>query len=109
MSPAGINSLREPSTGVLAKIAMAVLLVSYGINAMDRTLFPLMLTDVRREYAFTLPQAGLMSTVFTIGMALAGVLTGYLMSRYSRRAVVQTGIFIFSAATIVTVVSAGFV
>lgn len=108
-SAAGIKSVKNPSTGVLAKIAMAVLLVSYGINAMDRTLFPMMLTDVRREYAFTLPQAGLMSTVFTIGMALAGVLTGYLMSRYSRRAVVQTGIFIFSAATIVTVVSAGFI
>jgi MFS transporter, DHA1 family, inner membrane transport protein len=108
-SATGIKSVTDPSTGALAKIAMVVLLVSYGINAMDRTLFPMMLTDVRREYAFTLPQAGLMSTVFTIGMALAGVLTGYLMSRYSRKTVVQTGIFIFSAATIVTVVSAGFV
>jgi MFS family permease len=87
---------------------MAVLLVSYGINAMDRTLFPMMLTDVRREYAFTLPQAGLMSTVFTIGMALAGVLTAYFMSRYSRKAVVQAGIFVFSATTIATVVSVGF-
>jgi MFS family permease len=87
---------------------MAVLLLSYGVNAMDRTLFPMMLTDVRREYAFTLPQAGLISTVFTIGMAAAGVLTGYLMSRYTRKAVVQTGIFIFSAVTIATVVSVGF-
>ena len=108
-SAAGIKEGKDPSTGTFAKIGMAVLLVSYGINAMDRTLFPMMLTDVRREYAFSLPRAGLMSTVFTIGMALAGVLTGYLMSRYSRKAVVQTGIFIFSAATIVTVVSAGFV
>jgi DHA1 family inner membrane transport protein len=108
-SAAGIKEGKDPSTGAFAKIGMAVLLVSYGINAMDRTLFPMMLTDVRREYAFALPQAGLMSTVFTIGMALAGVLTGYLMSRFSRKAVVQTGIFIFSAATIITVVSAGFV
>ena len=107
-SAAGIKEGKDPSTGAFAKIGMAVLLVSYGINAMDRALFPMMLTDVRREYAFTLPQAGLMSTVFTIGMALAGVLTGYLMSRFSRKAVVQTGIFIFSAVTIATVVSAGF-
>jgi len=105
---AAVKARKDPSTGVFAKIGMAVLLVSYGINAMDRALFPMMLTDVRREYAFTLPEAGLMSTVFTIGMALAGVLTGYLMSRYSRKAVVQTGIFIFSAVTIATVVSAGF-
>jgi len=107
-SAAGIKEGKDPSMGAFAKVGMAVLLVSYGINAMDRSLFPMMLTDVRREYAFTLPQAGLMSTVFTIGMALAGVLTGYLMSRYSRKAVVQTGIFIFSAVTIATVVSVGF-
>ena len=62
-----------------AKIGIAVLLLSYAINAMDRALFPMMLTDVRREYVFTLPQAGLMSTVFTLGMALAGVPTGYLV------------------------------
>jgi len=107
-SAAEIKAGNDPSAGVFAKIGIAVLLLSYGINAMDRALFPMMLTDVRREYAFTLPQAGLMSTVFTLGMALAGLPTGYLMSRYSRKAVVQIGIFIFSVATIVTVVSAGF-
>ena len=98
----------DPSAGVFAEIGIAVLLLSYGIDAMDRALFPMMLTDVRREYVFTLPQAGLMSTVFTLGMALAGLPTGYLMSRFSRKAVVQIGIFIFSVATMVTVVSAGF-
>ena len=107
-SAAEIKVSNDPSAGVFAKIGIAVLLLSYGINAMDRALFPMMLTDVRREYMFTLPQAGLMSTVFTLGMALAGLPTGYLMSRYSRKAVVQIGIFIFSAATMVTVVSAGF-
>ena len=107
-SAAEIKASNDPSAGVFAKIGIAVLLLSYGINAMDRALFPMMLPDVRREYVFTLPQAGLMSTVFTLGMALAGLPTGYLMSRYSRKAVVQIGIFIFSAATMVTVVSAGF-
>jgi len=107
-SAAAIKAGDDPSAGVFAKIGIAVLLLSYGINAMDRALFPMMLTDVRREYVFTLPQAGLMSTVFTLGMALAGVPTGYLMSQYSRKAVVEFGIFIFSVPTIVTVVSAGF-
>jgi len=107
-SAADIKAGNDPSAGVFAKIGIAVLLLSYAVNAMDRALFPMMLTDVRREYSFTLPQAGLMSTVFTLGMALAGLPTGYLMSRYSRKVVVQIGIFIFSAATMVTVVSAGF-
>ena len=88
---------------VLPFIAIVVLILSYCVNAMDRTLFPLMLSDVRRDYGFNLQQAGLMSTVFTFGMALAGLPTGYLMARYSRKTVMQIGIFIYSVGTIVTV------
>jgi MFS transporter, DHA1 family, inner membrane transport protein len=92
----------------LAIIAIGILIASYCVNAMDRTLFPLLVPDVRHEYGFSLPQSGLMSTFFTLGMALAGILTGSLMSRYSRKTVIQTGIFIYSAATIVTVAATGF-
>src|SRR5262245_12011356 len=100
-----------PRPGVersLALLGIVILLCSYVINAMDRQLFPLILPEVRREYGFDLPQAGLMSTVFTLGMALAGLPTGYLMSRYARRSVTQIGTFIFSAATVVTVLAVGF-
>jgi len=93
---------------VFAFVGIAILLGSYVINAMDRQLFPLILPEVRREYNFDLPEAGLMSTVFTIGMALAGLPSGYLMSRYPRKSVAQIGIFIFSTATVVTVLAAGF-
>ena len=92
----------------LALLGIVILLGSYVINAMDRQLFPLILPEVRREFGFDLPQAGLMSTVFTIGMALAGMPTGYLMSRFPRKSVTQIGTFIFSAATLVTVLAAGF-
>src|SRR5262249_21563562 len=93
---------------VFALLSIGILLASYVINAMDRQLFPLILPEVRREYGFSLPEAGLMATVFTIGMALAGLPTGYLMSRYSRKAVAEIGVFVFSAATLVTVLAAGF-
>src|SRR5262245_11384605 len=112
MALTGTQSIRETNprtdTSGLALLSIAILLGSYVINAMDRQLFPLLLPEVRREYGFSLPEAGLMSTVFTIGMAIAGLPTGYLMSRYSRKSVAQIGTFIFSAATVVTVVSAGF-
>lgn len=75
---------------------------------MDRTLFPLLLTDVRREYGLGVPEAGLMSTIFTLGMAVAGIPTGYLMSRYSRKTVIQVGMFIYSAGTIITIGAFGF-
>lgn len=85
-----------------------VLLASYVINAMDRQLFPLLAADVRREYGFSLPRIGLLSTIFTLGMAAAGLPTGCLLARLSRKAVLQMGIAIFSAGTVLTVVSRGF-
>jgi MFS family permease len=86
----------------------ALLLGAYAINAMDRQLFPLLLTNVRTEYHFPLANAGFLSTVFTLGMAVAGLPTGYLLERFSRKAIVLLGIALFSAATILTVFSAGF-
>jgi DHA1 family inner membrane transport protein len=86
----------------------AVLLVSYAINAMDRQLFPLVASDVRREYGFSLAKAGFLSTVFTLGMTLAGIPTSWLLARFSRKATLQTGIAIFSAGTVLTAFAHGF-
>lgn len=104
----GLQAGKARGTATMAGVAIAILICSYAINGMDRVLFPLLLTDVRREYGFGLPEAGLMSTIFTLGMALAGLPTGYLMSRYSRKTVTQIGILIYSAGTIITVASVGF-
>ena len=95
-------------SGVLRVVIFGVLVGSYVINAMDRQLFPLVAPDVRREYGFSLAAVGLLSTVFTLGMAVAGLPTGFLLARFSRRAVLQTGIALFSAGTALTVVSRGF-
>ena len=92
-----------------AAIAMfVVLLGSYVINAMDRQLFPLLVPEVRRQYAFSLSNVGLLSTVFTLGMAVAGLPTGYLLSRFSRKTVLEAGIVLFSACTVLTVMAFGF-
>lgn len=85
-----------------------VLLASYALNAMDRQIFPLIAADVRREFGFGLADTGLLSTIFTLGMALAGVPTGYLLARWSRKAVLQIGIAIFSLGTLLTADSSGF-
>ena len=107
-APSSLEDTSRITDNAIAIAAVAILILSYCVNAMDRTLFPLILTDVRKEYGFTLPQAGLMSTVFTIGMTLAGLPTGYLMSRYTRKTVIQVGILIYSAMTIITVFATGF-
>src|SRR3989454_7255332 len=92
-----------------AAIAMfGLLLASYVINAMDRQLFPLLVPEVRRQYNFSLSDVGLLSTVFTLGMALAGLPTGYLLSHFSRKPVLQAGIALFSVCTVLTVMAFGF-
>jgi len=109
MAVSSTQTVGETSAArAFALLGMAIVLGSYVVNAMDRTLFPLILPEVRSEFGFALPEAGLMSTVFTIGMALAGLPTGFLMSRYARKSVAQIGMFIFSAATLATVLAAGF-
>src|ERR1700754_85716 len=82
-----------------------VLLVSYVLNSIDRQLFSVLVIEVRDAMGLSLPQVGLASTVFTLGMGLAGIPTGYLLSFMSRKAVVLLGLFIFSVATLLTAYS----
>jgi MFS family permease len=79
-----------------------VLLLSYVVNAMDRQLFSVLATDVRTALGLSVPQIGLASTVFTLGMGVAGIPTGYLLGVMSRKTVALLGLVIFSAATYLT-------
>ena len=100
----------ETSAGNRDKIALAmfvVLLLSYVVNAMDRQLFSVLATDVRRALDLSLPQVGLASTIFTLGMGLAGIPTGYLLQRMSRLGVSVLGLIIFSVATLLTAYASG--
>ncbi|MDB5989890.1 MAG: transporter [Herbaspirillum sp.] len=93
-------------SGALAMFV--ILLISYSVNAMDRQIFPLLASDVRREFGFGLADIGLLSTIFTLGMAIAGVPTGMLLARVSRKTVTMIGIAIFSLGTILTATAHGF-
>src|ERR1700730_8740414 len=110
ISPAAIDVKRsfEVRPRAFALAMFAILLASYAINAMDRQLFSLLASDVRREYGFSLSKSGLLSTIFTLGMALAGLPTGYLLARFTRKTTVQIGIAIFSSGTALTALGTGF-
>ena len=85
-----------------------VLLVSYVLMAADRYLFPVLAPDVRKAFGFSLSNTGLLSTIFTLGLGIAGLPTGYLLTRFSRKTVLLIGIAIFSGATALTTVAVGF-
>lgn len=90
-------------------IAMfCVLLASYVLMAADRYLFPVLAPDIRRTFGFSLANTGLLSTIFTLGLGLGGLPTGFLLTRFSRKTVLLTGIAIFSGATTLTTVATGF-
>lgn len=92
----------------LALAMFVVLLLSYVVNAMDRQLFSVLATDVRTALNMDLPTIGLASTIFTLGMGLAGLPTGYLMARMKRKSVVLIGLVMFSVATYMTAKATGF-
>ena len=98
----------QPGTRAVAIGMYCVLLASYSVNAADRQLFPLLAHDVRLQYGFSLSDTGLLTTIFTLGLAVAGLPTGFLLSRFSRKTVLLLGIGIFSAGTALTVLSTGF-
>jgi DHA1 family inner membrane transport protein len=90
-------------------IAMyCVLLAAYILMAADRYLFPVLAPDVRRTFGFTLAATGLLSTIFTLGLGLGGLPTGFLLSRSSRKTVMLLGIAIFSGGIALTTVVRGF-
>ncbi len=85
-----------------------VLLVAYSLMAADRYLFPFLNSDVRKEFGFSVPTIGLLSTIFTLGLGIGGLPTGFLLSRFSRKTVLMLGIAIFSGATMLITVATGF-
>jgi MFS family permease len=87
---------------------LAMLGATYAVNAMDRSVFPILLPNVNQQFAFSLEQGGFLATVFTLGIGLAGLPAGYLLDRFSRMSVILLGVAIYSVLTILSAFSVGF-
>src|SRR5437588_7647514 len=85
-----------------------ILLLSYVLMAADRYLFPVIAPYVRREFGFSPALTGLLTTIFTLGLGVGGLTTGYILARFSRKTVLTIGIGIFSGATALTTITHGF-
>jgi MFS family permease len=98
----------QAGTRAVAVTMYCILLLSYVLMAADRYLFPVIAPYVRREFSFSPAITGLLTTIFTLGLGVGGLATGYILSHYPRKAVMLIGIAIFSGATALTTVSHGF-
>lgn len=97
---------RMPVT--IALMALIVLALSYVVNAMDRQVFPVLVPTIDKTFHFTLPQGGLLSTIFTLGIGVSGIPTGFLLDKLTRKSVILIGILVYSAFTLLTAASTGF-
>ncbi len=100
------RSLPRPTTAAAIGV-LAVLAASYVVNAADRQVFPVLLSQVDKQFGFTLSQGGLLATIFTLGIGISGIPTGRLMDRLPRKTVMLIGIVIYSAFTVLTCQSFG--
>lgn len=97
---------RMPSS--LAVMALVVLALSYVVNAMDRQVFPVLVPTIDKTFHFSLTQGGLLSTIFTLGIGVAGIPAGYLLDKLTRKSVILIGILVYSVFTLLTALSTGF-
>lgn len=91
-----------------AMVMLCLVGVAYATNAMDRIVFSILLPNVNKEYGFSLEQGGFLATVFTLGLGIAGIPTGYLLDRFSRKSVILVGMLIYSVLTVLSALAVGF-
>lgn len=93
---------------VVSLVCLGIFAVAYITNAMDRQIFPMLLPWISKTYGFGLKDAGLLSTVFTLGIGIAAWPTGHLLDRHPRKFVLVLGMVIYSIFTLATIWSRGF-
>jgi MFS family permease len=106
---ASASLARVKSYSLAASLLFGFLLcISYATNAADRQIFPMLLTFISKEFGYTLREAGLLATFFTLGQCLSGIPTGYVLDRWSRKSVIIIGMVIYSVFTLTTIWAKGF-
>ncbi|MDG2087683.1 MAG: MFS transporter [Arenicellaceae bacterium] len=93
------------------KIAYAMfglLLITYVVAVGDRFLVSMLATDIRGALNLSIPNMFALTTMFTLGLGIGGLPAAALIQRYSRKAVLLTGLILLSVATLAFTEATGF-
>lgn len=82
-------------------ITVAVLVYVNLINYMDRLTLAGILTDIQHEFNANDAMMGLLQTAFIVSYMFFAPLFGYLGDRYSRKAIMAAGVFLWSIFTLI--------
>lgn len=111
MSQAAEASQQTPEHSGPKKAAMAMfglLLVTYILMVADRFLVSMLATDIRGALDLSVPNMFALTTMFTLGLGIGGLPAAALITRYSRKAVLLTGLILLSGATLLFTQATGF-
>jgi MFS family permease len=89
----------QKSAGPVILVIVLVLGCSYAFNGLDRTVFPALLGPISKELKLSLAQAGFLSNVFTLNVAIFGGLSGWVMARCGRKITLVGGLIAYSIFT----------
>jgi len=82
-------------------ITVAVLVYVNLINYMDRLTLAGILEDIKYEFDASDAMSGILQTAFIVSYMLFAPLFGYLGDRYSRKAIMAAGVFLWSIFTLI--------
>src|SRR6476620_4401297 len=102
------GAAEQSGARTVALAMFGLLLVAYTLMSADRYLISMLGTDIRAALGLTLTQMGALTTMFTLGIGIAGLPAGALIARTSRRTVVLLGVALFSLATLLFTQATGF-
>lgn len=111
MSQAEETSQQTSEHSGTKKAAMAMfglLLVTYILMVADRFLVSMLATDIRGALDLSVPNMFALTTMFTLGLGIGGLPAAALIARYSRKAVLLTGLILLSGATLLFTQATGF-
>ena len=111
-----MNETAEPSqqdsgSSMHQKAAYAMfglLLFTYILMVADRFLISMLAVDIRGDLGLSGPNMLALTTMFTLGLGIGGLPAAGLIARYSRKAVLLTGLLLLSGATLAFTVATGF-
>ena len=85
-----------------------LLLVTYILMVADRFLVSMLATDIRGALDLSRPNMFALTTMFTLGLGIGGLPAASLIAKYSRKAVLLTGLLMLSVATLLFTKATGF-
>jgi len=92
-----------------AAIAMfGLLLFTYVLMVADRFLVSMLAVDIRGALDLSMHNMFALTTMFTLGLGIAGLPAAALIARFSRKSVLLAGLILLSSATLLFTKATGF-